>query len=152
MCLSLTFVYALMVLWREVSFVGKTLIPRILLKWPCVPVEPGSARNTNTLYLFVEDYLIHLSPASYKTDIGKQCRPRSDAAERGVWSGSTLFTLSTRISIKMVIIKLDTPYIGNGPVQRAEIGESTRHKLGSGLGLLTTNYWPYFLLTTDYLA
>ena len=24
-------------------------------------------------------------------DIGKQCRPRSDAAERGVWSGSTLF-------------------------------------------------------------
>ena len=24
-------------------------------------------------------------------DLGKQCRPRSDAAERSVWSGSTLF-------------------------------------------------------------
>ena len=33
-------------------------------------------------------------------DIGKQCRPRSDAAERGVSSGSTLFALSSDISIK----------------------------------------------------
>ena len=29
--------------------------------------------------------------ASHKRDIGKQCRPRSDAAKCGVWSGSTLF-------------------------------------------------------------
>ena len=36
------------------------------------------------------EILTHLSLASYKMDIGKQCRPRSDAAERGVWSGSTL--------------------------------------------------------------
>ena len=35
--------------------------------------------------------LTHLSLAPYKKDIGKQCRPWSDAAERGVWSGSTLF-------------------------------------------------------------
>ena len=27
------------------------------------------------------------------TDMSKQCRPRSDAAERGVWSGSTLFAI-----------------------------------------------------------
>ena len=36
--------------------------------------------------------LTHISLASHVWDIGKQCRPRSDAAERGVWSGSTLFT------------------------------------------------------------
>ena len=28
----------------------------------------------------------------------KQCRPRSDAAERGVWSGSTLFAIHPTIS------------------------------------------------------
>ena len=42
----------------------------------------------------------HLSPASLKRDIGKQYRPRSDAAERGVWSGSKLFALSSDISTK----------------------------------------------------
>ena len=31
--------------------------------------------------------LTHLSLAFHKRDIGKQCRPWSDAAERGVWSG-----------------------------------------------------------------
>ena len=35
--------------------------------------------------------LTQLSLASQKRDIGKQCRPRSDATERGVWSGPTLF-------------------------------------------------------------
>ena len=40
--------------------------------------------------------------ASHERDIGKQCRPRSDAAERGVWSGSTLFALTTGISIKHI--------------------------------------------------
>ena len=36
-------------------------------------------------------------------DIGKQCRPLSDATKGGVWSGSTLFallTLNTEMSIK----------------------------------------------------
>ena len=33
-------------------------------------------------------------------DIGKQCRPRSDATERGVLSTSRLFALNTGISIK----------------------------------------------------
>ena len=32
--------------------------------------------------------LTHLSLAFHKRDSGKQCRPRSDATERGVWSGS----------------------------------------------------------------
>ena len=44
--------------------------------------------------------LTHLSLFSHKWDIGKQCRPRSDAAKRGVWSGSTLFALSSKISTK----------------------------------------------------
>ena len=38
--------------------------------------------------------------ASHKWDNGKQSRPRSDAAECGVWSGSILFALNTGISIK----------------------------------------------------
>ena len=36
----------------------------------------------------------YISLASHKKDTDKQCRPRSDAAEYGVWSGSTLFALS----------------------------------------------------------
>ena len=44
--------------------------------------------------------LTHLCLASHKWDISKQCRPRSDAADRGVWSGSTRFALTTGISIK----------------------------------------------------
>ena len=43
---------------------------------------------------FVFLLLCILSP---KRGIGKQCRPWSDAAERGVWSGSTLFASNTRI-------------------------------------------------------
>ena len=35
--------------------------------------------------------LTHISISSHFWDIGKQCRPRSDATERGVWSGSSLF-------------------------------------------------------------
>ena len=44
--------------------------------------------------------LTHLSLASHKRDIGKQWRHRSVAAERGVWSGSTLLALSSDISAK----------------------------------------------------
>ena len=37
-------------------------------------------------------YMItHSSLASHKWDLDKRCRPRSDATEFGVWSGSTLF-------------------------------------------------------------
>ena len=35
--------------------------------------------------------LTHISRASLFRDLGKQCRPRSDNTERGVWSESTLF-------------------------------------------------------------
>ena len=72
-----------------------------------------------------------------KRDIGKQCWPRSDAVERGVWSGSTLFALNIGISIKHDKKKNwpDTQFIGNGPVQRVEVQESTWHKW---VNLLTT--------------
>ena len=39
-----------------------------------------------------------ISLASFVYDIGKQCIPRSDATESGVWSGSPLFTY--RLSYK----------------------------------------------------
>ena len=41
--------------------------------------------------------LTHCSRETSKRVIGKQCRPRSDAAERGVWSGSSLFANSLAI-------------------------------------------------------
>ena len=72
--------------------------------------------------------LTHLSLASHKRDIGKQRKPRSDAAERGVWSGPTLF--ASEISTKHDNDKnqADTLYTGNGPLQRVKVEESTRHK------------------------
>ena len=44
--------------------------------------------------------LSFLSLVYHKRDIDKQWRPRSDAAKRGVWSGSTLFALNIEISTK----------------------------------------------------
>ena len=52
------------------------------------------------MYAIQTNNLTYLSLASYKRDIGKQRRPRSDVAERGVWSGSTLFALNTGNYIK----------------------------------------------------
>ena len=50
--------------------------------------------------------LTHLSLVSHKRDTCKQYRPRSDAAESGAWSGSTLFALSTGTSINTAIIDI----------------------------------------------
>ena len=52
-----------------------------------------------SFYWWLGVCLTHLNLASHKRDISKQCRPRWDAAERDVWSGSTLFALSTGISV-----------------------------------------------------
>ena len=78
--------------------------------------------------------LTHLSLVSHKRDIGKQCRPRSDAAERGVWSESTLFALTSEISTTHDNSKNwpDTLCIKNGPVQRVKIEEFTQHKWVKG--------------------
>ena len=64
--------------------------------------------------------LTHLSLASEERDFGKQCGPRSDAAERGVWSGSTLFTLSTKLT--------GHPYCWKWTCQKHGVEEYTRHK------------------------
>ena len=74
--------------------------------------------------------LIDLFLASHKKDIGKQCRPWSDAAERGVWLGSTLFALNVANSIKHVYsksqpcrhLKLEIN------LSKRDVEESTRHK------------------------
>ena len=78
--------------------------------------------------------LTHLSLASHKRDIDKQSRPRSDAAKRGVCSGSTLSALSLEISTKLKNNKNypHITYIGNGPVQRHKVNESTRNKWVKG--------------------
>ena len=81
--------------------------------------------------------------ASHKRDISKQCRPRSDAAERGVWSGSTLFALSTGISVNHGNNKNfpDSPFTRNGPVQRVMVEEATQNKW---VNLLDNRNLPHF--------
>ena len=49
--------------------------------------------------------LTHLCLAFDKMVIDKQYRPRSDSAERDVWSGSTMFAFRTEITINMKTIK-----------------------------------------------
>ena len=65
-----------------------------------------------------------------KRDFGKQCRPRSDATEHGVWLGSTLFAIRTGGAINMVTIKTNQTLLifGNKPVKILNVEESTRHK------------------------
>ena len=55
-------------------------------------------------------YLTHISLASHFRDIGKQCRPRSDAAEHCLLTG-----ISIRNKIEMKSTP-DTPKMGNGLV------------------------------------
>ena len=64
--------------------------------------------------------LTYCSRDTRKRVIGKQCRPRSDAAERGVWSGSPLFANSLGIcrshSRTYLKLKLDSSNILCGRV------------------------------------
>ena len=60
---------------------------------------------------FQQNWFNPLCLVSHKKDIGKQCRPRSDAASCGVWPGSTLFVLKYRIFINMIIIKNNQTYL-----------------------------------------
>ena len=64
--------------------------------------------------------------ALFKRDTGKQCRPRSDAADRGVWSGSTQFALNTDHLLIMIITNQTSLLLKKGPVQSVEVAESTR--------------------------
>ena len=78
---------------RGIQLIGPGYLLKVIkgVNWLLSPIVPSPLTGK---------ILIHISLASYKRDICKQCRPRSDAAERGVWSGSTLFALSSDISIK----------------------------------------------------
>ena len=66
---------------------------------PCTSYRRANKKDMlwckNNMYI-----LTHFSRDTPKRVIGKQCRPRSDAAEHGIWSGSTLFALNKGISIK----------------------------------------------------
>ena len=80
--------------------------------------------------MVISQSLTHLCLTSHKKGIGKRCKPRSDVAECGVWSGSTQSAFNTGISIKHGnnSNQPNTPYIENGPVQRLKVEESSRHK------------------------
>ena len=47
--------------------------------------------HADTLFVCIWHILTHISIASYWWELGKQRRPRSDATERGIWSGSQRF-------------------------------------------------------------
>ena len=73
----------------ELFVFGWLQLSRLLLLVLCI-----------VLFLFITFVLTHICLTSHERDIGKQCRPRSDAAERGVWSRSTLFALRTGIFVE----------------------------------------------------
>ena len=76
---------------------GCTVSPEPSLKTCAIGTRISSA-GTNTVYvlrfLLLGRCLTHIRLASFLWDIGKQCRPRSDATECGVRSGSPLFSYS----------------------------------------------------------
>ena len=65
------------------NLLRKTL--NYICKLGCLSVNRSNSERD------VKSSLTHISLASHLWGIGKQCRPRSDTAERGVWSGSSLF-------------------------------------------------------------
>ena len=47
--------------------------------------------------------------------LSKHCRPRSDAAERGVWSGSAVFSTFSRFQVQQKLIRWTFQGLGSGP-------------------------------------
>ena len=62
--------------------------------------NPGTKRRKTPQKKTSFESLTHLSVTSHKRETGKHCRPWSDAAERDIWSESTLFALNSEISAK----------------------------------------------------
>ena len=73
---------------------GKKMLPSLLMKKKNARLTLKDKKKAPSREQIL---LTHISLASHKRDIGKKCRPRSGAAERGLWSGSTLFALSSDI-------------------------------------------------------
>ena len=66
--------------------------------------------------------------ASLFSDLGKQCRPRSDAAARSVLLGSTLFAYRLSIKNKIKMKKApDTPKVGKSLIQLLRMEKFTQH-------------------------
>ena len=62
--------------------------------------------------------LTHCSRETHKRVVGKQCRPRWDAAERGIWSGAPLFADSLAIFLQEhVNLIASVPKIATGLFQ-----------------------------------
>ena len=59
--------------------------------WGNVLLCSFSLQDPISIWSYRNIALTHCSRETRKRVLGKQCRPRSDAAERGVWSGSPLF-------------------------------------------------------------
>ena len=118
----------------------KTVLRCFLFSLTIYKYYRGTCRNTlhGLVNVMFQLYCLdHLRLVSRLKNIGKQCRPRSDAAQRGVWSGSTLFALNIGISIKHGNNKnwpepspapSPSASVGKGPVQRLETEESTRYQ------------------------
>ena len=84
-----------------------------------------SKAKSKALFLLIATRpLSPYKPSIPFVDIVKQCRPRSDAAELGVWSGSWLF-VDRNISSKWKSTP-NTPKIENGLVQLKRVDRSTR--------------------------
>ena len=66
---------------------GHNTVPLVRLEH----ANPGLKSNTLPLSHPAPSYLTHTSLASFLWVIGKQCKPRPDAAECGIWSGSPMF-------------------------------------------------------------
>ena len=74
-------------------------------------------------------HLTHISMASFLWDMGKQNRPRYDAAKRGVPSGAILFAYHTmwKNAIRIKITP-DAPKNENMFIQMINMGNSICHK------------------------
>ena len=96
-------------------------------EWHMLQSDDVTEKEITVFRLFYMDVvLILLCLASYKKNNCKLCSAWSDAAERGVWSGSARFALHLGISVKQNYHKKTshTPSIWKqtGPIN------STRHK------------------------
>ena len=60
----------------------------------------GFIEVNKVMLYFHKIWLTHFSQETAKRETGELCRPRSDAAECGIWSGSVLCALNTGIPIK----------------------------------------------------
>ena len=90
--------------------------------------------------------LTHCCLETPKRAIGKQCRPRIDAAERGVWSGSPLFAKSATIFLSEYLnLIAGRTKNWNWTLSIFCVGELIQSTMGKGN---TVNYWKITMTRT----